>query len=597
MALAYTAPTWENGGGVGISASQLQALSDCMEGLVQGSDKAITNIAINGQTITLTFADGSQETATASGLKGISSIAKTGTSGLVDTYTITFTDGSTTTFTVTNGAQGEAGPQGPQGPQGIQGPAGDDGVSPEVTITAITGGHRVNITDATHPQGQDFDVMDGHDGASDWADITNKPNFATVATSGSYNDLSNKPSIPAAQVNSDWNAASGVAQILNKPTIPSITNCYQTTDTEKTALANADYVPFYAISASAKRKISWSNIKSVLKSYFDTLYSKVVANPSGTATGTLTKLGIGSDIYDIQGGGSSTLAGLSDVDITSPSDGQILQYDATSQKWVNEVVGKIPVGAVATPTDDIQTWLHCAAIWNKNYTLLSEVLADSTTLLALISMPNAVDYMVRSTTWASAVTANSTAMSYIGANNYCADTLLTDNTWLTEICNSAYFESVLNVKVPTMTGYTTPYGQAFATTENSVRKAWQAFMQQDAEGWASADYQTTNQGIGYKFTQPVNVKYFLLQNPKNTMKSAPYTFNLEYSDDGTNWTKVGETYTNPKIENTDYGYMNYYVSFANNTKHLYWRIYVLTVRNNPTATMVFTGMIQFYGRA
>ena len=32
----------------------------------------------------------------------------------------------------------------------------------------------------------------------------------------------NKPSIPAAQVNSDWNATSGVAQILNKPTIPSI---------------------------------------------------------------------------------------------------------------------------------------------------------------------------------------------------------------------------------------------------------------------------------------------------------------------------------------------------------------------------------------
>lgn len=88
--------------------------------------------------------------------------------------------------------------------------------------------------------------------------------------------------------------------------IPSITNCYQTTDTEETALANADYVPFYDISASAKRKTSWSNIKSVLKTYFDTLYSKVVANPSGTATGTLTKLGIGSDIYDIQGGGGGS---------------------------------------------------------------------------------------------------------------------------------------------------------------------------------------------------------------------------------------------------------------------------------------------------
>ncbi len=44
----------------------------------------------------------------------------------------------------------------------------------------------------------------------------------TVATSGSYNDLSNKPTIPAAQVNVDWNAVSGVIQILNKPTLGSL---------------------------------------------------------------------------------------------------------------------------------------------------------------------------------------------------------------------------------------------------------------------------------------------------------------------------------------------------------------------------------------
>lgn len=50
----------------------------------------------------------------------------------------------------------------------------------------------------------------------------NSADLATVATSGSYNDLSNKPTIPAAQVNSDWNANSGVAQILNKPTLATV---------------------------------------------------------------------------------------------------------------------------------------------------------------------------------------------------------------------------------------------------------------------------------------------------------------------------------------------------------------------------------------
>ena len=49
------------------------------------------------------------------------------------------------------------------------------------------------------------------------------------ASSGDYQIL-NKPTIPAAQVNSDWNAVSGVAQILNKPTIPSAQNLQEVTD-------------------------------------------------------------------------------------------------------------------------------------------------------------------------------------------------------------------------------------------------------------------------------------------------------------------------------------------------------------------------------
>ena len=60
---------------------------------------------------------------------------------------------------------------------------------------------------------------------SDWTEtnteavsyIKNKPTLSIVATSGNYDDLLNKPTIPNAQVNSDWNASSGISQILNKP--------------------------------------------------------------------------------------------------------------------------------------------------------------------------------------------------------------------------------------------------------------------------------------------------------------------------------------------------------------------------------------------
>lgn len=266
MALAYTAPTWEDGSGTGISASQLQALCNGVEGLIQGTDKAVHSITFSGSTMTLIFADGSQETS-ATSVKGISSISKTGTSGNVDTYTITYSDGTTGSFTVTNGsdgapgatptitmsatadatssatptvtvtktgtdaapnfalafsglkgAKGDTGDKGDKGDKGntgatpnitayatisggtgtpyvevaqggtatnptitfgfgnlkgetgatgatgADGQDGADGVSPEVTIGTITGGHSVTITDADHPSGQTFNVMDGADG-------------------------------------------------------------------------------------------------------------------------------------------------------------------------------------------------------------------------------------------------------------------------------------------------------------------------------------------------------------------------------------------------------------------------------------------------
>ena len=42
--------------------------------------------------------------------------------------------------------------------------------------------------------------------------------------SGSYTDLTNKPTIPSAQVNADWNSSSGVSAILNKPVVPPLSS-------------------------------------------------------------------------------------------------------------------------------------------------------------------------------------------------------------------------------------------------------------------------------------------------------------------------------------------------------------------------------------
>ncbi len=58
------------------------------------------------------------------------------------------------------------------------------------------------------------------DGIQDGAEVNVNADWNAVSGDA---QILNKPTIPAGQVNSDWNATSGVAQILNKPTIPTTT--------------------------------------------------------------------------------------------------------------------------------------------------------------------------------------------------------------------------------------------------------------------------------------------------------------------------------------------------------------------------------------
>ena len=71
------------------------------------------------------------------------------------------------------GAQGPTGPAGADGETGPQGPAGADGVSPTISVTKITGGHRVTITDKNGTKY--FDVMDGAAGSGDGSGGTGAP--------------------------------------------------------------------------------------------------------------------------------------------------------------------------------------------------------------------------------------------------------------------------------------------------------------------------------------------------------------------------------------------------------------------------------------
>lgn len=83
-----------------------------------------------------------------------------------------------------------------------------------------TGIKEYNVAD--NKQNVISDLVTIRSGAAAGATAVQPGDLATVATTGDYDDLLNKPTIPAAQVNSDWNAVSGVAQILNKPSLATV---------------------------------------------------------------------------------------------------------------------------------------------------------------------------------------------------------------------------------------------------------------------------------------------------------------------------------------------------------------------------------------
>lgn len=256
------------------------------------------------------------------------------------------------------------------------------------------------------------------------------------------------------------------------------------------------------------------------------------------------------------------------------------------------VLNAIPEGSTVTPTNDIQTWLHCGNIWGKTYTTISQILADASTLQTLIASANAVDYMARSTSWSSAITANASAMSYIGLNDYCADTLLANTTWRSAICSSTYFKSVLNVKIPTMTSATAPSGKVTGSTPYPGWDIWGCVSGRSGiQG--STLFLNGTMYWQYEFAAPVACYLFTVSelgdsnqiNPSAMFSSAK----IRGSNDGSSFTDL---YT---ISQTPASGSKYDYNFANATKYKYYRLANIT--GSYSSYVELGKLLNFYGRA
>jgi len=132
-------------------------------------------------------------------------------------------------------------------------------------------------------------------------DLTNKPS-ATTSFSGDYNDLTNAPEIPIVtpQVNPDWYAVSGKAEILNKPALfdgryesltgkpPAPTGDGSTTSvTNNNQLTNgAGYITDSPVSTSwyARKGGAWAEIETgvAFSGDYRDLTNQPVLNTDGT---------------------------------------------------------------------------------------------------------------------------------------------------------------------------------------------------------------------------------------------------------------------------------------------------------------------------
>ena len=258
-------------------------------------------------------------------------------------------------------------------------------------------------------------------------------------------------------------------------------------------------------------------------------------------------------------------------------------------------VNSSPEGSTVTPTDDVGIWLECGER-TESYTTLSEILADSTCLSALISSENACDYLVRSTTFATAIVADSGAMALIGLNNYCANSLLADSTWLNAIANSAYVESVLNVKVPTMTGDTSPSGECIAKTNASGQQKYKAFDNDLSTTWSAST--TTYDGteyIGYGFTsaKKIYVAHFI---PRYLTGYTEVVAEIKYqgSNDKSNWTDISST---EEIQITTTSTQTpHNTELTTGTNYQYYRALYMSRVSGATTVYPTVAELQFYGR-
>jgi hypothetical protein len=268
---------------------------------------------------------------------------------------------------------GEQGETGATGAQGAQGEKGTDGVSPSVTVTDITGGHRVTITDADHPQGVSFDVMNGETPEVPVQDV--QVNGVSVLQDG----VANVPQVGESGSNKygvvKITRSFGVDQLLGNLIISPVdhNSCKAGTNGYISIQPKMQHESTFYGLAKAAGDTTQSASSNAVGTYTDEAKSKIseMLNGSVSVTGTTPTITALSGIQYVCGEVSTldiTLpaSGIVDVVFTSGSTPTVLTITPSTGvtvKWVN---GFDPMSLEANTTYElnIKDGLGVAGAWS-----------------------------------------------------------------------------------------------------------------------------------------------------------------------------------------------------------------------------------------
>ena len=174
------------------------------------------------------------------------------------------------------------------------------------------------------------------------ADVALKANTADISAVGfsnDYTDLDNKPTIPAAQVNSDWNAVAGVAQILNKPTIPAAQIQSDWTQANNVAL---DFIKNKPTIPAAQVNSDWNATSGVAQ----ILNKPTLTNGTVTSVGVTAGTGISVSGSPITSSGSITVTNSAPDQVVGLTAGSGIAVTGTYPNFT--ITNNAPSGGTVT---------------------------------------------------------------------------------------------------------------------------------------------------------------------------------------------------------------------------------------------------------